>query len=87
MKKQIVHVSVLQTSKVFAILYLVVSLPLILLSVLFSPLGSYSPLMLIAIPFLYALFGFLFTLFGAWIYNRVAKAVGGIEFTTVDVGR
>ena len=87
MKKQIVHVSVLQTSKVFAILYLVVSLPLILLSVLFSPLGSYSPLMLIAVPFLYALFGFLFTMFGAWIYNRVAKAVGGIEFTTVDVGQ
>ncbi len=87
MKKQVVRVSVLQTSKVFAVLYLALSLPLILLSFLFSPLGSYSPTMMVAIPFLYALFGFLFTMFGAWIYNLVASKVGGIEYTTVDIGQ
>jgi hypothetical protein len=35
--------------------------------------------MLVAMPLLYMVFGFLFTLLGAWIYNLVASRVGGIR--------
>jgi len=38
--------------------------------------------LLIALPFLYAFFGFIFTLYGSWVYNKVAKYTGGIEYTS-----
>ena len=88
MKKQIVHISQLQTAKVMAILYLVISLPFAVLTAvleLSQGRGGAGWVMLVAMPILYALFGFLFTLLGAWVYNKVAPRVGGIEFTTVEV--
>jgi hypothetical protein len=33
----------------------------------------------IAMPFLYAFFGFVFGIIGAFIYNVIAKWIGGIE--------
>ena len=49
--------------------------------------GNLNPVlgigMLVAMPFLYALVGFLFTLLGAWVYNLVAAQTGGIEYTSV----
>jgi hypothetical protein len=38
-----------------------------------------------ALPIFYALFGFLFTLFGAWMYNLIASRIGGIEVTLQDL--
>lgn len=92
MKKQIVNVSPLQTAKVFAALYFVMSIPLVLLSALPAMMmgqgASAMPLyVLILMPIFYVLFGFVFTLIGAWVYNLVASKVGGIEYTTVDVGQ
>jgi len=75
MKKQIIRISPLQTAKVIAVLYFVCSIPLIALMAI--------PIML-AMPFLYLIAGFLFTLTGAWIYNGVAKWLGGIEFSLAD---
>ena len=91
MKKQIVHVSVVQTAKVAACLYFVVSIPFVLLMMIPVMLagGSMPGMsvgMLIAMPFFYLIFGFLFSMLGAWVYNMVAKVVGGIEFTTAEVG-
>lgn len=90
MKKQIVRVSVLQSAKVAAVLYLVISLPLALIMLvptlmvggagLGLPVGA-----LIALPVLYTFCGFMFTLIGAWIYNFVASLVGGFEYTTAEV--
>jgi hypothetical protein len=83
MKTQIVHISKLQTSKVMAVLYLVVSLPLMLFAVL-PTLITHQPIQWGAIwwmPLAYAIFGFIFTFLGAWIYNGVAGWIGGIEFT------
>jgi hypothetical protein len=90
MKKQIVRVSILQSAKVAAALYLVISIPLCLLMLIPAMLGGgaipgFSVVMLIAMPVLYTVFGFLFTLVGAWVYNLVASQVGGFEFTTVEV--
>ena len=86
MRKQITNISPLQTAKVLAVLYFVITLPFLLLMLVMP--GSKQPFIssfLLVMPFFYALFGFLFTLFGAWVYNFVAKRVGGIEFTTQEV--
>lgn len=40
---------------------------------------------LIAMPILYTMFGFVFPLLGAWMYNVAASMVGGFEFTTAEV--
>ena len=88
MKKQIVNVSMLQTAKVFAVFYFVVSIPIVglmALGMMFTPAPSMGIGMLVIIPIMYAVFGFLFTLLGAWIYNMVASQIGGIEFTTEEV--
>ena len=88
MRKQITRIAPLQTAKVLAVLYFSISLPFIILSsvlMLAMPgTGGFSMWFLLT-PILYAVFGFLFTLFGAWVYNKVAPRVGGIEFSTSEV--
>jgi hypothetical protein len=88
MKKQIVQVSPLQSAKVMAILYLVTSIPIALLMAIPAMLGGtgMSLAMLILMPLLYMVCGFLFTLLGAWVYNQVASRVGGFEFMTTEIG-
>ena len=86
MKKQITSFSAVQTGKVFAALYFVLSIPFVMLMALMLPFSKgaspFSGLFLIALPILYALMGFIFVALGAVIYNFVAKRVGGIEYTT-----
>ena len=89
MKKQIIRISPWQTSKVLAVIYFVLSLPMVLfmgIPMLFvsGPKPAFFSGFILALPFLYAIFGFLFTLIGAWIYNVVAKYLGGIEYTTTQ---
>ncbi len=88
MKKQIINISPLQTAKVFAVLYFVISIPFVALMALsfFSAPSNARPPMgfLFAAPFLYLIFGFLFTVFGAWVYKLVAGWVGGIEYTSTE---
>jgi hypothetical protein len=71
-------------------LYLFISLPMAAFMFLFaSKLPGTGPGLsigaMIAMPVLYALFGFLFALAGAWLYNVAASMVGGFEFTTAEV--
>lgn len=88
MKKQIVNISPLQAAKVAAVLYLVISIPFVVIFGLIGMVASGAAMpgmsagMLIFLPILYALFGGLFTLIGAWVYNLVAGMTGGFEFTT-----
>ena len=83
MKTRIVHVSKLQSAKVMAVLYMVIAIPLTLAS--FVPLlAMHQPVawhIILWVPFLYAVIGFVFTFLGAWLYNGIAQLVGGIEFT------
>jgi hypothetical protein len=86
MKTQIVNISKLQTSKVMAVLYLVISIPLLLIS-LAPSLYLHAPIqwgMLWWMPVMYTVFGFVFTFLGAWIYNGIAGWIGGIEFTVSE---
>lgn len=89
MKKQILRVSPLQSAKVMAALYFVFSIPLALIMMLAS-MASPQPgpglFMLILMPVMYVVIGFLFTLLGAWVYNLVAARIGGFEFETAEVG-
>ncbi|HNF65503.1 MAG: hypothetical protein JSR94_09365 [Proteobacteria bacterium] len=89
MRNRLVHIAPLQTAKVLAAIYFVISVPIALLMLIPVLLGfgqqgaGMGLLMVILTPFLYALAGFLFTLLGAWIYNLVAARLGGIEYTTI----
>ncbi|HEX5125390.1 MAG TPA: hypothetical protein VFW00_01490 [Rhodocyclaceae bacterium] len=90
MKKQITRISPFQTAKVMAILYFVISLPLIaFMGLMFSFVpGPKPPMMggmIFVLPFFYLVFGFIFTIIATWIYNFVAKLAGGIEFTMSEI--
>lgn len=90
MKKQIVRVAILQNAKVMAALYFVISIPLVAISAIPLMMGEWvggSLLVMLLMPLLYTALGFVFTLFGAWVYNVVAERVGGFEFTTVEIGK
>ncbi|KQX96961.1 MULTISPECIES: hypothetical protein [Massilia] len=89
MKKQIVQVSVVQSAKVMAAVYLITAIPVVVLAGLF--MSSFMPAgagiaMLIMMPVAYAVGAFIGAAFGAWIYNLVAARIGGFEFTTAEVG-
>jgi hypothetical protein len=89
MKKQILSISLLQTAKVLAALAFLVPLPfLLLMGVQMMAMPDRRPPFfggfMLLLPFAYALFGFLVTLFAAWVYNVLAKRIGGVEFTVGD---
>lgn len=88
MKKQIVNIAPFQTAKLFAVIYFLMSLPFIaMMAVMFSFTHSPAPsmIMLIIFPFFYLIFGFIFTVIAAWVYNLAAGWVGGIEYTSTSV--
>ena len=90
MKKQILNIAPLQTAKIMAALWFVISLPFLLfmgVAMLTMPSGARGAFggMMIFIPLMYAVSGFLFTLIGAWVYNMLAKRIGGIEYTSIEV--
>ena len=43
--------------------------------------GSLPPIMIVIIPFIYAVVGYIGTVIGCWLYNIVAGWSGGIAFT------
>ncbi|MEN3274390.1 MAG: hypothetical protein V7631_180 [Massilia sp.] len=90
MKKQILSVSILHNAKLMAAIYFVISLPLVVMMaipvVMNEGIGG-SLVAMILMPVLYTAFGFVFTLFGAWVYNGIAARIGGFEFTTSDIGK
>lgn len=89
MKKQITNISPVQTAKVFAVLYFVMSIPVVALMAITaaaSPAQARPPLgFIFALPFIYLIFGFIFTVLGAWVYNKVAGWIGGIEYTSHEL--
>jgi hypothetical protein len=90
MKSRITHVAPVQAAKMFAAFSFLATLPFLLLMVI--PMVAmpaqarpYMTPYLLLVPFFYALGAFLFGALGAWLYNIVAKFVGGLEVTSVDV--
>lgn len=88
MKKQIIRVSPVQTAKVSAVLYFLLSIPLVgfmALSMAFAPGAGPGLGFLLIFPLLYLIGGFIFTAISALVYNLVAGWVGGIEYTSTAV--
>jgi hypothetical protein len=87
MKKQITSISLVQTAKVAAAIYFVLACIGAVFFALASLFGGRFGMVILAIvmPFVYAAIGFVFVFIAAWIYNQVAKFVGGIEFTVTEV--
>jgi hypothetical protein len=87
MKKQIVKVSVRQSAKVLAVLYMVMSIPIVVVMAAVGMLGGGGVAMFAVIlaPLIYGVLAFLGTGLAAWLYNLVANWVGGLEYSTKDV--
>lgn len=93
MKKQITHISVHQTSKVFSIIYFLVALIIGLLAGVYflvsgelmgvsSVFGYIGGVFLAA--FLYLIITYILFAISLWFYNFVARSFGGIEFNLED---
>lgn len=89
MKKQIVRISILQSSKIATILYFLMGLIYVLIGIPMIIFGNdqlrIMGIIYCAMPFLLAAFGFVFFVIFAGVYNLVAKWVGGMEFEVIDV--
>lgn len=97
MKKQISNISGHQTSKVFAMLYVLFTAPFAVLGILgfifASPMemanGQPAPhfpwLFLAFAPLIYGAIGYVFSRIGCVAYNFIAKRFGGIEFTVTEI--
>jgi hypothetical protein len=86
MKKQITHVSVHQSSKVFALLYFIIAalfaIPMGILTVMRH---EYSDAWVwVAIPFIYMILTYIVMAILFFLYNRVAAYFGGVEYETVE---
>lgn len=87
MKKQLSHISIFQTCKVFAIIYFVLTAVFCVpwaLYVLYAGDVAES-IFLLFMPFIYAFLSCVFLAIFIWLYNIVAASFGGIEFTCTDV--
>jgi hypothetical protein len=95
MRQQIKSISIVQTAKFVGALYFVVGVlfALFVLIVGFRvrhggaamppgmPHRMHPPLLLLVIaPILYGIAGFIGSMVMSWIYNQIAKRIGGIEF-------
>ena len=93
MKHQITNISILQTSKIVAIIYALFGLIFVPFSCLFiflgviseEPVNIFVGVLYLFMPLLYAVGGFVFSVLAIWIYNLVAERIGGIEFELSEV--
>ena len=90
MKKQITRISILQSSKISTALYFVMGFlytPFGILMLIYG--GDKLPkaigIFYIAMPVIMAIFGFIFFVIFAAIYNVLASKLGGMEFEMKDV--
>jgi hypothetical protein len=91
MKKQLTRISVLQSSKVFAILYFLFGFFYTFIGIVMVALGGEkgAGIVFIFMPLLLGVFGFLFFAVFCAVYNLIAGWVGGIEVevTTIDASQ
>lgn len=89
MKKQIVRISILQSSKITTILYFLLGLIYLLIGVPMIIFGNdqirIMGIVYCAMPIVMGVIGFVFFVIFAALYNLIAKWVGGMEFEVIDV--
>jgi hypothetical protein len=95
MKRTLKSIEPLQFGKISAAIYGLMSVIFVPFFVLFAIVGSFAPkaagsppplvlagiclAMAIGMPVLYAVMGFVMGFIGAWLYNVIAKWIGGIQ--------
>ena len=93
MTTPITHVSVHQTSKVVALMYFCFMLLFVPIGIAFlafipsdpqQPQQRFMGLFFLFAPVVYGVIGYLGFALAAWLYNVLAKLVGGIEFDTAE---
>lgn len=92
MKKEITSIDVHQSAKIISLTMSVVSLLFSVLGVLLLVIGiaieSYEMIgvgvVYILMPVIYILFTYVFTALFLWIYNMLAKKVGGVRYTVKE---
>jgi hypothetical protein len=81
------RIAPLPAAKVAALVYMVISFPFAILFWFFAPANSPfgglgatgGALMVVILPIIYGVVGFIMTIIGAWLYNVMAGFVGGIR--------
>lgn len=89
MKKQVIRISILQSSKIVTALYVLMGFIYTLIGIPMIIYGG-TQTRLIGIfytlaPIIIAIFGFVFFVIFAAIYNYLAQWLGGIEFELKDI--
>jgi hypothetical protein len=83
MRRQITKISILQSSKIVTILYIVFGLIYVPFGLAMIIFGSdefrFMGFIYLGMPIVMAVFGFIFFVIGAWLYNVLAGLVGGFE--------
>jgi hypothetical protein len=86
--RQIKSFGVLQTAKVMGALYFFLGVFVVVLVFLAASTRSAhfhrSLLMMVLAPVFYGIAGFIFTAAICWLYNAIARRIGGIEFEASD---
>ncbi len=94
-RTRVKKIGILQTSLISAIIFFILSLFLVLPMMLITGIaGGFSDnpgfasggLIMVFMPIIYAIIGFLMTALWCWIYNAVAKRIGGIEIELEVMG-
>jgi hypothetical protein len=85
MRKQISNISIHQTSKVLTVLYVAIGLIFIPMGVVMILAGQQVVgIVYVLMPFIYGIIGYPLIAAICWLYNMIAKSLGGIEFTIED---
>lgn len=89
MKKQIVRISILQSSKIATAMYVLFGFIYTLIGIPMIIFGS-GQLQIIGVfyslgPLIMGVVGFMFFVLSAWIYNLLASWLGGFEFELKDI--
>ena len=89
MKKQIIQISVLQSSKIMTALYVLMGFIYTLIAIPMIIFGT-GPMRIIGVIYLFGpifagIFGFVFFVIFAAIYNLLAGWLGGVEVEVKDV--
>ena len=81
MQYRIRRFGIQSTALTVGILYFLLALLLVPILYLTALRGTLPPVMLVLIPFIYAVVGYIGAAIACWLYNIVAGWSGGIAFT------
>jgi hypothetical protein len=89
MKKQLARISILQSSKIMTALYVLMGFIYTLIGVPMIIFGGdqlrVMGILYIAMPVIMGVFGFIFFVIFAAVYNGLAKFLGGFEVELKDI--